>query len=59
MRFRAEVSNHLIFTKLVQSVEKLSKRMVLKLTKEKVHLICTGREAEGIQVWSCVRSWLM
>lgn len=48
----------------MQSIEKLSKRCTIKLTPDKIHLICAPGsggvpagvdETGGVQVWSCVR----
>ncbi|KAK9893641.1 cell cycle checkpoint [Cystobasidium minutum MCA 4210] len=53
MRFKAEVSNANALIRLVSSVEGLSQRGILKLTREKIYLICAGEgAAKGPQVWA-------
>ncbi|OBZ72379.1 Checkpoint protein hus1 [Grifola frondosa] len=56
MRFRAAIENVDIFYKIVQSVEKLQKRCIIKFTDNEMHIICNGDANEGgIQVWSQIK----
>jgi len=52
MRFRAEISSLATFTRVCQSIDKLSKRCVLKLARERIHFICAGEDTSGVQVWA-------
>jgi len=59
MRFRAEVSSLSTILRVCQSIEKLSKRCILKLTKDRIHFICIGEDVAGIQVWAQFESEML
>ncbi|EJU04992.1 hypothetical protein DACRYDRAFT_114292 [Dacryopinax primogenitus] len=52
MKFRAEVSNVKYFYQVVQSVEKVAKKCIIRLSPESIEIICAEGNEEGIQVWS-------
>lgn len=44
---------------IVQAIEKLQKRFLIKFTETNMHIICNSDANEGgIQVWSCVLFYL-
>ncbi|KAF9223304.1 cell cycle checkpoint [Gyrodon lividus] len=56
MRFRATVENVPIFFRIIQAVEKLQKKCIIKFTENEMHIICNDDANEGgIQVWSVVK----
>ncbi|KAF8839511.1 cell cycle checkpoint [Paxillus ammoniavirescens] len=56
MRFRATIENALIFFRIIQAVEKLQKKCIIKFTENEMHIICNDDANEGgIQVWSVVK----
>ncbi|KAG6337104.1 hypothetical protein ID866_1978 [Astraeus odoratus] len=56
MRFRATVENVTIFFRIIQAVEKLQRRCIIKFTENEMHIICNDDANEGgIQVWSVVK----
>ncbi|KAI0346232.1 cell cycle checkpoint [Trametopsis cervina] len=56
MRFRAGIESVDTFYKIVQTVEKLQKRCVIKFTETEMHIICANDVTEGgIQVWSQIK----
>ncbi|KAM5532804.1 hypothetical protein V8D89_013523 [Ganoderma adspersum] len=56
MRFRATIENVDTFVKIVQSIDKLQKKCILKFGEHEMRIICTGDANEGgIQVWSTVK----
>ncbi|KAF9233171.1 cell cycle checkpoint [Melanogaster broomeanus] len=56
MRFRATVENVPIFFRIIQAVEKLQKKCIIKFTENEMHIICNDDANEGgIQVWSEVK----
>ncbi|KAG2749934.1 cell cycle checkpoint [Suillus brevipes Sb2] len=56
MRFRATIENVPIFYRLIQAVEKLQKKCIMKFTETEMHVICNDDANEGgIQVWSVVK----
>ncbi|KAI0703846.1 checkpoint protein Hus1/Mec3 [Cytidiella melzeri] len=56
MRFRAGIESVDTFYKIVQAVEKLQKRCVIKFTETDMHIICASDVNEGgIQVWSQIK----
>ncbi|KAG1737146.1 cell cycle checkpoint [Suillus paluster] len=56
MRFRATIENVPIFYRLIQAVEKLQKKCIIKFTENEMHVICNDDANEGgIQVWSVVK----
>ncbi|KAH9952913.1 checkpoint protein Hus1/Mec3 [Lactifluus volemus] len=54
MRFRATVQSALTFYRLVQTIEKLQKKCIVKFSETAMHIICNHEEG-GIQVWSKIR----
>ncbi|KAI6099726.1 checkpoint protein Hus1/Mec3 [Pisolithus sp. B1] len=56
MRFRATVENVAIFCRIIQAVEKLQRKCIIKFTENEMHIICNDDANEGgIQVWSVVK----
>ncbi|KAJ3986570.1 checkpoint protein Hus1/Mec3 [Lentinula detonsa] len=56
MRFRAGVENVTTFFRIMQSVEKLQKKCIIKFTEDNMHIICNNDANEGgIQVWSQIK----
>lgn len=56
MRFRANIENVPTFYKIVQAVEKLQDKCVVKFTETEMHIICTSDATDGgVQVWSQVK----
>ncbi|TEB31539.1 cell cycle checkpoint [Coprinellus micaceus] len=56
MRFRANIENVPLFFRVIQTLEKLQKKLIIKFTEETMHLICNHETNEGgIQVWSQMR----
>ncbi|KAF8341838.1 checkpoint protein Hus1/Mec3 [Amanita rubescens] len=56
MRFRTSIDDVQTFFKIVQSVEKIQKKCIIKLTEEDIHIICNSETNEGgLQVWSKVK----
>ncbi|KAH7912827.1 cell cycle checkpoint [Hygrophoropsis aurantiaca] len=56
MRFRANIENAPIFFRIIQAVEKLQKKCIIKFTEAEMHIICNDDANEGgIQVWSVVK----
>ncbi len=51
MRFRTQVADVSIFTRVVQSIGKVANKCILKLTPDKIHMICLG-DTDGTQIWS-------
>ncbi|KAF7789756.1 hypothetical protein EIP86_000702 [Pleurotus ostreatoroseus] len=57
MRFRATIENATTFYKIVQALEKLQKRLIVRFTESDMHIICDSEGNEGgIQVWSNIRA---
>ncbi|KAJ1948665.1 Checkpoint protein hus1, partial [Linderina macrospora] len=54
MRFRAIVSNSNLLLRIVQSIDKLAKGAILKLTPDKLHIIVLTDIDSGLQLWSDV-----
>ncbi|KAJ2720666.1 Checkpoint protein hus1 [Coemansia sp. Benny D115] len=52
MRFRTILSNSNLLLRVVQSIEKLSKSGILKLTPTKLHIIVLTDMDSGLQLWS-------
>ncbi|KZT40004.1 cell cycle checkpoint [Sistotremastrum suecicum HHB10207 ss-3] len=52
MRFRASIENVPTFSKIMQSIEKLSKTCTIRLTEETIRIICNTANEGGVQVWS-------
>ncbi|KAN0092609.1 Checkpoint protein Hus1/Mec3 [Tylopilus felleus] len=56
MRFRATVENIPIFFRIIQAIEKLQKKCIIKFTEVEMHIICNDDANEGgIQVWSVIK----
>ncbi|KAE9401025.1 cell cycle checkpoint [Gymnopus androsaceus JB14] len=56
MRFRAVIENVTTFYRIMQSVEKLQKKCIIKFTEDNMHVICNSDANEGgIQVWSQIK----
>ncbi|KAG5652181.1 hypothetical protein H0H81_005980 [Sphagnurus paluster] len=56
MRFRASISNVPTFFKIIQSIEKLQKKCIIKFTETNMHIICNDDANEGgVQVWSQIK----
>lgn len=51
MRFRTEIADVSVFTRVVQSIGKVATKCIIKLTPDKIHLICPG-DSDGTQIWS-------
>ncbi|PWY96977.1 cell cycle checkpoint [Testicularia cyperi] len=51
MRFRTQIADVSIFTRVVQSIGKVANKCIIKLTPDKIHLICLG-DQDGTQIWS-------
>ncbi|KAF8468537.1 cell cycle checkpoint [Russula ochroleuca] len=54
MRFRTTVQNVLTFYRLIQTVEKLQKKCIIKFSETAMRIICNHEEG-GVQVWSKIR----
>ncbi|KAG7452492.1 cell cycle checkpoint [Guyanagaster necrorhizus] len=56
MRFRTTIDNVPTFFRIIQSIEKLQKKCIIKFTETNMHLICNSDTNEGgIQVWSQIK----
>lgn len=56
MRFRASIENALTFFRVIQSIEKLQKKCLIKFTETNMQIICNDSHNEGgIQVWSQIK----
>jgi len=57
MRFRATVEHPLTFSRIIQTVERLQKRCVIKFTESEMHIICSNDVNEGgVQIWSQIKT---
>ncbi|KAJ1644665.1 Checkpoint protein hus1 [Coemansia erecta] len=54
MRFRSLLTSSTLLLRIVQSIDKLSKSAILKLTPEKLHIIVITDVDSGLQLWSDV-----
>ncbi|PPQ69301.1 hypothetical protein CVT26_001619 [Gymnopilus dilepis] len=54
MRFRASVAHVQTFSRIIQAIEKLQKRCLIKFTEEYMQIICNADPGE-VQVWSKIR----
>ncbi|KAH9953684.1 cell cycle checkpoint [Russula dissimulans] len=54
MRFRATIHTALTFYRLIQTVEKLQKKCIIKFSETAMRIICNSEEG-GVQVWSKIR----
>ncbi|KJA25078.1 hypothetical protein HYPSUDRAFT_65028 [Hypholoma sublateritium FD-334 SS-4] len=56
MRFRASIANVSTFFRVVQAIEKLQKKCIIKFTETNMHIICNNEANEGgVQVWSQIK----
>ncbi|KAF8193332.1 checkpoint protein Hus1/Mec3 [Pholiota molesta] len=56
MRFRACVVNVVTFFRVIQAIEKLQKKCIIKFTEANMYIICNSDANEGgIQVWSQIK----
>ncbi|PLW27652.1 hypothetical protein PCASD_19145 [Puccinia coronata f. sp. avenae] len=55
MRFRAELANVAMFTKLVDSVSKLGRRAVFRLSPEEILLLSTGEDEDGLMLHGAIK----
>ncbi|KAJ7069805.1 checkpoint protein Hus1/Mec3 [Mycena amicta] len=56
MRFRASIENVQTFYRVVQAIEKLQKKCIIKFTEDVMYIICNSEANEGgIQVWSQIK----
>ncbi|ETW82603.1 hypothetical protein HETIRDRAFT_57794 [Heterobasidion irregulare TC 32-1] len=55
MRFRASIQNVATFRRIIQTVEKLQKKCIIKFNETEMHIICNTDES-GVQVWSQIRT---
>ncbi|KAF8885878.1 cell cycle checkpoint [Gymnopilus junonius] len=54
MRLRATISGVPTFFRIIQAIEKLQKRCIIKFTEEYMHVICNADPGE-VQVWSRIK----
>ncbi|CAE6406679.1 Checkpoint protein hus1 OS=Schizosaccharomyces pombe (strain 972 / ATCC 24843) GN=hus1 PE=1 SV=1 [Rhizoctonia solani AG-1 IB] len=52
MRFRACIDEVSTLSKIVQTMEKLSKSCIFKMNETTVQIICLGETDMGVQIWS-------
>ncbi|KAJ6508807.1 checkpoint protein Hus1/Mec3 [Mycena sanguinolenta] len=56
MRFRAAIENVNTFFRIIQAIEKLQKKCIIKFSEEVMCIICNSEANEGgIQVWSQIK----
>ncbi|KAF7972224.1 hypothetical protein HWV62_18622 [Athelia sp. TMB] len=56
MRFRASIENVPSFFRIIQAIEKLQKKCIIKFGEEDMSIICNNDANEGgIQVWSQIK----
>ncbi|KAF7299031.1 Checkpoint protein [Mycena indigotica] len=56
MRFRASIENPQTFFRIIQAIEKLQKKCIIKFTEDVMYIICNSEANEGgIQVWSQIK----
>ncbi|KAJ7765897.1 checkpoint protein Hus1/Mec3 [Mycena maculata] len=56
MRFRASIENVNTFFRIIQAIEKLQKKCIIKFSEEVMCIICNSEANEGgIQVWSQIK----
>ncbi|KAF7346309.1 Checkpoint protein [Mycena sanguinolenta] len=56
MRFRAAIENVNTFCRIIQAIEKLQKKCIIKFSEEVMCIICNSEANEGgIQVWSQIK----
>ncbi|KAI0031105.1 cell cycle checkpoint [Vararia minispora EC-137] len=54
MRFRTGIVNVVTFRRIIQTVGKIQKKVVMRLGQSEVRIICNSDEG-GVQVWSTIR----
>ncbi|KAI0311324.1 checkpoint protein Hus1/Mec3, partial [Amylostereum chailletii] len=54
MRFRASIDNVNTFHRIIQTIDKLQKKCIIKFTENEMHIICNTDDS-GVQVWSQIR----
>ncbi|KAJ7784585.1 checkpoint protein Hus1/Mec3 [Mycena metata] len=56
MRFRASIENADTFFRIIQAIEKLQKKCIMKFSEDVMYIICNSEANEGgIQVWSQIK----
>ncbi|KAJ6543578.1 checkpoint protein Hus1/Mec3 [Mycena vulgaris] len=56
MRFRASIENVNTFFRIIQAIEKLQKKCIIKFSEDVMCIICNSEANEGgIQVWSQIK----
>ncbi|KAJ7593722.1 checkpoint protein Hus1/Mec3 [Mycena floridula] len=56
MRFRATIDNVPTFYRIIQAIEKLQKKCIIKFSETNMQIICNDKQNEGgIQVWSQIK----
>ncbi|KAJ7175843.1 checkpoint protein Hus1/Mec3 [Mycena filopes] len=56
MRFRASIENADTFFRIIQAIEKLQKKCIIKFSEDVMCIICNSEANEGgIQVWSQIK----
>ncbi|KAJ7651305.1 checkpoint protein Hus1/Mec3 [Roridomyces roridus] len=56
MRFRATIENVNTFFRIIQAIEKLQKKCIIKFSEEVMSIICNSETNDGgIQVWSQIK----
>ncbi|KAJ6611149.1 checkpoint protein Hus1/Mec3 [Mycena sp. CBHHK59/15] len=56
MRFRASIENVNTFFRIIQAIEKLQKKCIIKFSEDDMRIICNSEANEGgIQVWSQIK----
>lgn len=56
MRFRTSIDDIQTFSRIVQAIEKIQKKCIVRFTEDDVHIICNSETNEGsLQVWCKLR----
>ncbi|OCB84797.1 cell cycle checkpoint [Sanghuangporus baumii] len=55
MRFRANIEHVQTFQRIIQAIEKLQKRCIVRFTETEMHIICNAETEDGVQVWSTIK----
>ncbi|KAL5503999.1 HUS1 [Sanghuangporus vaninii] len=55
MRFRANIEHVQTFQRIIQAIEKLQKRCIVRFTETEMHIICNAETEDGVQVWSRIK----
>ncbi|KAH8118180.1 cell cycle checkpoint [Phellopilus nigrolimitatus] len=56
MRFRANIEHVQTFQRIIQAIEKLQKRCIVRFTETDMHIICNEETEDGVQVWSQIKA---